>query len=70
MGRQQQTGPSIGAHLASLNLFREADGSVHITVADAAGAIAEMRAHGVGGLPVDYVEGLIVEAAEVKRERT
>lgn len=33
--------PSIGQHLATLNLFRETDGTIWMTVADARGAIAE-----------------------------
>lgn len=54
---------TIGAHLATLNLFREADGKVYITVADGTGAIAEQRAHGMDCLPVEYVERLVYEAA-------
>lgn len=56
-------GTNIGAHLATLNLFREADGRVYITVADGTGAIAEQRAQGMTCLPIEYVEGLIYQAA-------
>ncbi len=61
--------PSIGVHLATLNLFREADGSLHITVADCSSAlIADARTSGVSP-PINYVEGLIVEAAaNLKKE--
>lgn len=55
--------PRIGTHLAVLNLFREADGKVYITVADAKGAMEEQRAKRVMGRPIDYVEGLIYDAA-------
>jgi hypothetical protein len=58
---------TIGTHLASLNLFREPDGSVQITVADSRGALNELSKLPCGELPpwrpIDYVEGLIVDAA-------
>lgn len=55
----------IGAHLASLNLFREPDGTVEITVADATETLfAEYRKTDCEGPPINYVEKLIVEAAE------
>lgn len=59
--------PQIGAHLASLNLFREADGSVRITVAGASDAL--LREFGDRDdlhdlKPIDYVNRLVVEAAE------
>lgn len=54
---------SIGTHLAVLNLFREADGTVEITVAEARGAMAEPGCRRDARRPIDYVEGLIVEAA-------
>lgn len=62
--------PSIGKHLAVLNLFRERDGSVRITVASAQGAIAEYdrgkaETHEP---PIRYVERLIVQAAEQLKE--
>jgi len=53
----------IGTHLATLNLFREADGRVYITVAEGRGAIEEQRAKRIIGAPIDYVEGLIYDAA-------
>jgi hypothetical protein len=58
--------PPIGTLIACLNLFREADGSVHITVFNATGAIIEYDAldnKGAYERPHDYVEDLIVEAA-------
>jgi hypothetical protein len=42
--------PATGAHLATLNLFREPDGTAEITVADGVGALHE-------------IEQVIVEAA-------
>lgn len=39
----------IGRHLATFNLFREGDGSLHITVADAHGVKMEL---GPSQLPV------------------
>jgi hypothetical protein len=64
--------PQIGVHLATLNLFREADGA-YITIAAGTGAIDEWRekpelAH-ANVRPVDYVEMLIIEAAERLRQR-
>jgi hypothetical protein len=53
----------IGTHLATLNLFREPDGKVYITVAESNGAIAEMKAKRLLGKPIDYVEGLVYDAA-------
>lgn len=54
---------TIGKHLATLNLFREEDGKVYITVADGTGAIEEQKAKGVLGLPIDYIEALVHDAA-------
>jgi len=53
----------LGKHLATLNLFREPDGSVHITCAEARGAMEEPDCLRCGGAPVDYVNRLIVQAA-------
>ncbi len=69
--------PAIGAHLAVLNLFREPDGSLQITVAAADGAMSEWSngfANKAMNLPpdakpIDYVEELIVEAAENMKGR-
>lgn len=58
-----KTTPPLGRHLAVLNLFREADGKLYITVADAQGAMTEQREKGVIGVPIDYVEALIYDAA-------
>jgi hypothetical protein len=55
--------PQIGTHLATLNLFREADGKVYITVAAADGAMVEFKSKNLLGKPIDYVEGLIYDAA-------
>ena len=57
------------SHLAVLNLFREPDGTVEITVAMADGAMIEYRAKQLGGQPISYVEMLIVEASERIVER-
>lgn len=62
------TTAKIGKHLASLNLFREADGTVEITVASGTGSIDEYRAMEAQGIefpatPHLYVEMLIVAAA-------
>lgn len=55
----------IGAHLASLNLFREPDGTVEITVAGMTSlAQREWAYKNEKGPPIDYIEKLIVEAAE------
>ena len=64
-------------HLAVLNLFREADGSVQITVGMADGAIIEYNALSGArdtrdipqGKPIDYIEGLIVRAADTMAAR-
>lgn len=74
--------PQIGVHLATLNLFRESDGNVQLTVAEARGARGELDALrdgqsiigqviGVahGAAPVEYVEGLAVLAADNIRTR-
>lgn len=56
--------PAIGAHLASLNLFREPDGTVEITVAGGSNAVLqEIDRARFDGKPIDYIEQLIVEAA-------
>lgn len=66
--------PQIGRHLAVLNLFREPDGTVEITVAAADGAMVEfnkLNSHlqHLHKAPIDYVEMLIVAAAETMAER-
>lgn len=38
--------PSIGRHLATFNLFREADGSLHVTIAEANGVREELGGSG------------------------
>jgi microcompartment protein CcmL/EutN len=55
------TQPEIGAHLATLNLFREADGKVYLTVAGGTGAITESLAAGLR--PMEHVADLVAEAA-------
>lgn len=63
--------PSIGKHLAVCNLFREADGTVQITVASAIGGLGEYNSGASPNdrTPNDYVERLIVEAARNIIER-
>lgn len=62
--------PVIGTHLAALNLFREGPHHCEITVADARGAIAEMTPHERGETaPADYLEPLIIAAADRMRVR-
>lgn len=55
----------IGTHLASLNLFREPDGTVEITIAGATGAVAEFDQGKAAthATPVEYIEELTIEAA-------
>lgn len=55
--------PAIGAHLATLNLFREPDGTAEITVAEGVGALQEIDRERFAGKPIDYIEQVIVEAA-------
>lgn len=56
--------PGIGKHLACLNLFREPDGSVQITVASGTGACAEFDRGKAGThqTPNDYVLQLAAQA--------
>lgn len=68
---------TIGTHLATLNLFREADGSLHITVAEGTGALQEWQngraakemSLPANAKPIDYIEELVVEAAERMKAR-
>lgn len=64
--------PQIGKHLATLNLFREPDGTYAITVHEAAGAIDDMTPKERDDMrPHDYVEGKILLAANgIRRRRT
>lgn len=56
---------TIGTHLASLNLFREADGSLHITVAGGSDAVYdEMNRNRVPGMAADYINSLIRKAVQ------
>jgi hypothetical protein len=57
-------------HLATLNLFRQGDGTVEITVAGGDGVMLEWN-NGQPKMnlppdakPIDYIEELIVEAAD------
>jgi hypothetical protein len=62
--------PAIGAHMATLNLFREADGTYEITVAEARGFMATQL--GVAPLeqpPIHYIEEAIIAAAERIKSR-
>jgi hypothetical protein len=66
--------PPIGTHLAVLNLFREPDGTCQITVADAGGGMIEFNGlcshlQSLYERPIDYIETLIVAAADNIRER-
>lgn len=54
----------IGRHLATLNLFRESDGRIFITVAEGRGAMAEMQEERKLGIPADYVNECIRLAVE------
>jgi hypothetical protein len=62
--------PQLGTHLATLNLFREPDGTVEITVAGHSQACNREWAQARHkGPPINYIEDLIVEAAERIRIR-
>lgn len=64
------SGAQIGAHLASLNLFREPDGTVEITVSGGLGGIVEhLKLPGRTDKPIDYIEELVIEAAERMKAR-
>lgn len=57
--------PVLGKHLGVLNLFREADGKLYITVAAADGAMTEyanIQPADKPAIPIEYVERLIIEA--------
>lgn len=54
--------PPRAMHLATLNLFREPDGSLHITVAEGKGARNEPESEHYPA-PIDYIETLVIEAA-------
>lgn len=61
---------TVGTHIATLNLFREADGSLEITVAGASQELMkEWREAGEIGRPIDYVESLILYAADNMAKR-
>lgn len=60
----------IGTHMASLNLFREQDGTLEITASGASQELMkEWRDAGELGRPIDYVERLVVEAADRIKNR-
>jgi hypothetical protein len=63
---------TLATHLASLNLFRNPDGTVNVTVAEGRGAIAELDAKGKLGatVPHDYVMKLVREAVQPKVDPT
>ncbi len=54
--------PEIGQHMATLNLFREADGSYFITVASAS-MESIVAAREAGKVPFDWLALKIVEGA-------
>lgn len=62
VGRPRLYPPVIGAHLATLNLLREANGSVRLAVVEAKGARHEAECLRYPR-PIDYVETLVIEAA-------
>lgn len=62
----------IGVHLLSLNLFREMDGTVEITISSASAmAVHNFKQQEIGKYSnaVDYYESLIIEAANRIQER-
>lgn len=61
--------PQLGAHMATLNLFREADGTYHITVAEARGFIDGWKGEPMRAAPIYYVEQAIIEAAANMSQR-
>ncbi len=57
--------PDVGTHLASLNLFRNADGSLNITVsASSVAVMQEIDKARFSGRPIDYIDRLIIAAAD------
>jgi hypothetical protein len=58
------TPPVLATNLANLNLYRNADGTVNVTIADGKGAINELDVAGRLGstIPHDYVMQLVREA--------
>jgi hypothetical protein len=57
--------PLLGTHLASLNLFREADGSLWITISGHSMALmVEHAKYGGDESPAHYIDKLVIEAAQ------
>jgi hypothetical protein len=56
-------GIDIGQHMATLNLFREADGTFWLTVAHAGPAVAEAARRADGTVPMNVVAEWVEEAA-------
>jgi hypothetical protein len=56
--------PTIGKHLAALNLFREADGSIWMTVAESREAVALHQQNPAGPKPMGIVAEWVGEAAK------
>lgn len=56
-------GVDIGRHMATLRLFREADGTLWLTVADARPAIDEAARRGDGSVPMSVMAEWVEEAA-------
>lgn len=56
-------GIDIGQHMATLNLFREADGTFWLTVADARPAIEEAARRADGTVPMNVMAEWVEEAA-------
>lgn len=56
--------PQLATHLATLNLFRNPDGTLNVTVAEGRGAISELDVQGKLGatIPHDYILALVKSA--------
>lgn len=52
----------IGEHLATINLFREESGELHLTVADGHGAIAAAKRAGERRNPMNIMADWLLEA--------
>lgn len=57
-------GIDIGQHMATLNLFREADGTLWLTVADARPAVEEAARRADGTVPMNVMAEWVEEAAQ------
>lgn len=64
MPKPDKNGIDIGQHMATLNLFREADGTFWLTVADARPAVEEAARRADGTVPMNVMAEWIEEAAQ------